>query len=102
MNDWEWHLLEDKPPLKFAMAAGVEVRPGDLVRLRPGRRGDAFDMMLAGKLAIVESIEQDYEGQIQFAVVVDDDPGKDIGIMRQPGHRFFFGAEEVEPIVSEA
>jgi len=31
-------------------------------------------------------------------LVVDDDPGRDIGLMRQPGHRFFFDAEEVEPL----
>jgi hydrogenase maturation protease len=30
--------------------------------------------------------------------VADDDPGRDIGIMRQPGHRFFFDPEEVEPL----
>jgi len=31
-------------------------------------------------------------------VVADDDPGRDIGIMRQPGHRFFFDPEEIEPL----
>jgi hypothetical protein len=31
-------------------------------------------------------------------VVVDDDPGRDMGLMRQPGHRFFFSVEEVEPV----
>ena len=54
--------------------------------------------MLAGKLALIESIEQDYEGNIQLAVVMDDDPGKDLGMLRQPGHRFFFSPEEVEAI----
>ena len=29
---------------------------------------------------------------------VEDDPGRDLGMLRQPGHRFFFGPEEVEPI----
>jgi hydrogenase maturation protease len=28
---------------------------------------------------------------------VDEDPGRDIGLMRQPGHRFFFDQDEVEP-----
>jgi hypothetical protein len=27
---------------------------------------------------------------------VDDDPGKDLGAMRQPGHRFFFGLDDIE------
>ncbi len=43
-------------------------------------------------------IEQDYEGQLHVCVVVEDDPGRDIGLMRQPGHRFFFAPNEVEPV----
>ena len=49
-----------------------------------------MDVALAGKIGIIESIEQDYEGKIQVAVVMEDDPGKDLGLLRQPGHRFFF------------
>ena len=30
-------------------------------------------------------------------MVLDDDPGKDLGLLRQPGHRFFFEPEEIEP-----
>jgi hypothetical protein len=30
--------------------------------------------------------------------VLDDDPGREFGMMRQPGHRFFFSPEEVEPV----
>ncbi len=33
-----------------------------------------------------------------MCVVLDDDPGRDIGLMRQPGHRFFFAPSEVEPV----
>jgi hypothetical protein len=29
---------------------------------------------------------------------VDDDPGKDLGLQGEPGHRFFFGLDEVEVI----
>jgi hypothetical protein len=29
---------------------------------------------------------------------VDADPGKDLGLLRQPGHRFFYGVDEVEPL----
>jgi hydrogenase maturation protease len=32
---------------------------------------------------------------------LDDDPGKDMGLLRQPGHRFFFDAEEVEPLLPD-
>jgi len=68
------------------------------VRLKPRAGGDIFDLALAGKVAVVEAIEQDYEGKIHLAVVVEDDPGRDLGMLRQPGHRFFFSPEEVEPL----
>ena len=55
-------------------------------------------MVLEGKTAMVDSIEEDFEGRIYLAVTVDDDPGNDLGRARQPGHRFFFGVEEVEPL----
>jgi hypothetical protein len=77
---------------------GIHVKEGDLVRLRPRRSADILDLALKGKLAMVEAIEQDMEGQVHLAVVIEDDPGRDLGMLRQPGHRFFFGPEEVEPI----
>jgi hydrogenase maturation protease len=98
MNEWEWQLLEDKSPVDSFEIMGVRVRKGDRVKLRPRDGGDIFDIALAGKIAVVESIEQDYEGKLHVCVVVDDDPGRDIGLMRQPGHRFFFAASEVEPV----
>jgi hypothetical protein len=79
----------------------VDVRPGTRVRLSPRRGADVFDLVLAGKLATVQSIEQDYEGRVYVAVTVDDDPGNDLGAQAQPGHRFFFGPEELEPIANE-
>jgi hypothetical protein len=66
--------------------------------LRPRPGGDVLDLVLAGKIALVEAIEQDYDERIHVAVVVDDDPGRDLGLTRQPGHRFFFAPEEVEPL----
>jgi hydrogenase maturation protease len=96
MNEWEWHALEDKTPLKSLEIRGIFVRLGDRVRLNPKAGGDIFDLALNGKIAIVESVEQDYEGNAHLCVVVDDDPGRDIGLMRQPGHRFFFSPEEIE------
>ena len=79
MNEWEWQLLEDKSPVESLEIQGVEVRRGDRVRLRPRAGGDVFDLALAGKIAAVESIEQDYEGNLHVCVVVEDDPGRDIG-----------------------
>jgi hypothetical protein len=98
MNEWEWQLLEDKKVLDVVSVDGVEFRQGDRVRLKPGARGDVFDLALAGKTAMIEAIEEDYEGHAHLAVVLDDDPGRDLGLLRQPGHRFFFSAEEVEPL----
>lgn len=98
MNEWEWQLLEDKPSLDRCEIGGVDFGMGDRVRLRPRKGGDIMDVALAGKIAIIESIEQDYESKIQIAVVLDDDPGKDLGMLRQPGHRFFFSPEELEPL----
>lgn len=97
MNEWEWQLLEDKTFVDVVRVGEVELRQGDRVRLRPRVRGDVFDLALAGKTAVIEAIEEDYEGHAHLAVVVDDDPGRDLGLLRQPGHRFFFSIEEVEP-----
>jgi hydrogenase maturation protease len=101
MNEWEWQLLEDKCPADSFEIMGVKVRKGGRVKLRPRDGGDIFDIALTGKIAVVESIEQDYEGKLHVCVVVDDDPGRDIGLMRQPGHRFFFAASEVEPVPAD-
>jgi hypothetical protein len=98
MNEWEFDLLEDKPELHHAIAEGVEIRRGDRVRLRPHQGGDIIDVVLAGKIAIIEKIEQDYDGRIHVAVVIEDDPGRDLGLLRQPGHRFFFSLNEIEAI----
>jgi len=98
MNEWEWQLLEDKPSLESVNVRGVEIRLQDRVRLHPKPGADMMDLALAGKIAIVESIEQDYEGQVQIAVVLEDDPGRDLGFLRQPGHRFFFHVEEIEQV----
>ncbi len=99
MNELDWQLLEDKNPLEFIEIGGVPLKVGDRVRLKPRPRGDIFDLALAGKTAAIEAIEQDYENNVHLAVVVDDDPGKDMGYLRQPGHRFFFTPEEVEPFL---
>ena len=75
-----------------------ELKKGDIVLLRPRRGADILDVVLAGKRAIVESIEEDLEGKTHVAIVLEDDPGRDLGMLRQPGHRFFFAREEVEPV----
>jgi hydrogenase maturation protease len=101
MNEWEWQLLEAKKPVDDLRISDIEVRLGSRVKLRPRAGGDVLDIALADKTAVIESIEQDYEGKIHLCVVVDEDPGRDIGLMRQPGHRFFFTPEEVEPLAAD-
>jgi hypothetical protein len=77
---------------------GVMLKIGDRIRLRPRTGGDIFDVALDGKSAIIEAIEQDYEDRLHLAVLLDDDPGREFGALRQPGYRFFFSPEEVEPL----
>jgi len=84
--------------LQSCTVQGVELRAGDRVRIRPKKRADVMDIALAGKIAIIEAVEQDVENEVHFALVLEDDPGRELGLMRQPGHRFFYGADEVEPI----
>jgi hydrogenase maturation protease len=98
MKEWEWQLLEDRSALERIEVGGVEIRTGDRVRLFPRKGGDILDIALRGQIATIESIEQDYEGKSHVCVVLDDDPGRDLGLLRQPGHRFFFDASEVEPL----
>jgi hydrogenase maturation protease len=62
------------------------------VKLRPRAGGDVFDLALAGRTAVVDAIETDTEGRVFVGVLVDDDPGRDLG---ERGHRFFFSPEEV-------
>ena len=95
-----WEQESAAPPAR-AMAAGVELTAGSRVRLHPHPGGDVMDLALAGKVAFVEAIEQDFEGNIHVAVTVEDDPGRDLGVARQPGHRFFFALDEVEPLGGE-
>jgi hypothetical protein len=94
----DWNPLAEKPRPETVRAFGVDLKVGDRVRLWPQKKADIFDMVLAGKVAVIEAIEQDFEDQIHLAVVLDDDPGRDLGNLRQPGHRFFFTSDEIEPL----
>ncbi len=91
---WE----RDQQPIPRIVIGDVEVEKGSRVRLHPKPGGDIMDIALAGRVAYVEAIEQDFEERIQIAVIVEDDPGRDLGELRQPGHRFFFSMDEVEPL----
>jgi hydrogenase maturation protease len=92
-----WEELE-RPAPDTVTVDGVELRSRSRVRLKPRPGGDIFDVALAGRTAVIEGIDQDMEGNVRLAVVVEDDPGRDLGERRQPGHRFFFELGEVEPL----
>jgi hypothetical protein len=93
-----WNPEADRRKVECIHVGASEVRAGDRVRLRPRGGADVMDMALAGMTANVESIEQDFEGRVYLAVTVDEDPGRDLGALKQPGHRFFFQPDEVEPL----
>jgi hydrogenase maturation protease len=92
-----WEELE-RPAPDTVLVDGVELRCRSRVRLRPRAGGDIIDLALAGRTAVIEGIDADLDGHVQLAVVVADDPGRDLGERRQPGHRFFFSPDEVEPL----
>lgn len=98
----DWDPMAESAAPESVRVFGVELRKGDRVRLWPQKTADIMDMALKGKVAIIEAIEQDFEEQVHLAVVLEDDPGKDFGMARQPGHRFFFSPEEVEPVTDES
>ena len=58
---------------------------------RPGRN----------EVAVIEAIERDFEDQVHVAVVLEADPGREFGLDRMPGHRFFFSPDEIEPLDTE-
>lgn len=70
--------------------------PGDRVRVWPRRNADVLDLALRGQTARVQTVERDYEGNLHVTVTLDADPGRDFGRAGKPGHRFFFGPDELE------
>jgi hydrogenase maturation protease len=87
--------------MRTVTVGGVEVGRGTRVVLRPRAGADILDRAIAGKVAVVDRVDEDMEGLVQLAVVVEDDPGRDMGELRQPGHRFFFSPDEVEPLAGQ-
>lgn len=88
----------ERPAPRSVTVGGVEVGSGSRVRLWPRAGRDIFDIALAGKAAVVEKVEQDFEDRVLLAVSVEDDPGRELVDMPVLGHRFFFSPDEVEPL----
>jgi hydrogenase maturation protease len=89
------------PPPRSVVAGGVEVGRGSRVVLRPRAGGDVFGDAMAGMVATVEAIHEDLDGKVHLAVTLEDDPGRELGEDRRPGHRFFFSPDEVEPMAGD-
>ena len=84
-----------------AQADGGGLAVGAHVRLNPKRRADIMDIVLKDQEAVIEAIERDFEDRVHVAVTLLDDPGRDLGLDRFPGHRFFFALDEVVPLDQE-
>jgi hypothetical protein len=85
------------PATDSVRVAGVDVASGSRVRLRPGlRRADAQDMFLDGRMATVEAVFLDVDGERHLAVLLDDDPAADL--QRWHGRFLYFAPDEVEPV----
>ncbi|MFE9576180.1 hypothetical protein ACFYO1_07345 [Nocardia sp. NPDC006044] len=98
--DW-WDPLADnavRPESDAVSIAGVRVRKGSLVRLRPSRRADAQDLFFAGKIARVTSVHEDVDGHAHVGVVIEDDPAADLH--EWYGRYLYFAPDEIEPLAS--
>ncbi len=78
--------------------AGVEVRAGSRVLLRPQASGDILMRGLDGRRAIVDAVMTDLDDRVALTVSLEDDPARTLGKGRGLGHRFFFAPEEVQPL----
>jgi hypothetical protein len=83
------------PETDGVVVAGVTVAKGSRVRLRPGQRADAQDMFLTGRMATVEAVFTDVDGNRHLAVTLDEDPAADL--QRWHGRYLYFSPDEVEP-----
>jgi hypothetical protein len=102
LSDNAWSGIDDKPRLASVRVAGAELTIGDRVRLDPKGRADIMDLVLKDRVAVIEAIECDFEDRVHLAVTIADDPGRELGFGHMPGHRFFFGPDEVQPLPAES
>jgi hypothetical protein len=92
----DWSAIDNKPRLTSLRIGGAELKIGDRVRLDPKGRADIMDLVLKDRVAVIEAIECDFEDRVHLAVTIADDPGREMGFGHMPGHRFFFGPDEVQ------
>jgi hypothetical protein len=89
------------PETDSLQVGGVSVSRGSRVRLCPGqRRADAQDMFLAGRVATVEAVFTDVDGNSHVAVTLADDLAADLN--RWHGRFLYFSPDEIEPLAAES
>ncbi len=89
------------PETDSLQIGGVSVAKGSRVRLCPGqRRADAQDMFLEGRLATVEAVFSDVDGNSHVAVTIEDDLAADLH--RWHGRFLYFSPDEIEPLAAES
>ncbi|MCW2623054.1 MAG: hypothetical protein JWL64_2656, partial [Frankiales bacterium] len=85
-----------EPELDTALVGGVPVAKGSRVRLHPSRRADAQDLFLAGLAAEVARVYSDVDGRTHVAVMLEDDPGRDL--YATTGRFYYFAPDELEAL----
>lgn len=96
--DW-WDPLADtavRPESDAVAVAGVMVRKGSRVRLRPSRRADAHDLFYDGRAARVVTVHEDVDGDAHIGVVIEDDPAAELH--EWYGRYLYFAPDEIEPL----
>jgi hypothetical protein len=79
-----------------AAAGGRTFRRGARVVLRPRRRRDVYDRMLAGRPARIERLYRGYDERLYIGVTVEGDPAHEL--LGESGRFLFFFPDEVEVV----
>jgi hypothetical protein len=85
---------EETPGEQETVVAGLTIRRGAKLVLRPRAGADAQDFLLEGRTATLERIYVDYDDAVHLAVTVDSDPMQQV--LRESGRFLFFKPDEVE------
>lgn len=85
---------EEIPGEDETVVAGVTVRRGAKLVLRPRAGADAQDFLLEGRTATLERIYVDYDDVVHLGVTIDSDPMQ--SVLRESGRFLFFKPDEVE------
>jgi hypothetical protein len=89
------------PRVDTVSIQGIVHKTGDLVRVRPRNRADAMALALAGRIAMIESIEQDAGEKTHLALVLEEEPNHGHARTRQENRRLVYTTDEVEPLEGE-